>query len=210
MPVIGMRTNIHTILAPYIAKLSTNEMADRVTKIVASTMLGDVRSRIHQEGKASDGGDIGQYSTMPMYVSVKANPGRSMGTPTGKANKFGKKFSKFTSGKKAGQLHTSKYFEQGYLAYKNAIGRNVLGKVNLSLSGQLDNQFTLIQTPVGWGLGWLDSEKIKRAKALQDFKYKKRIWGLSKEEGERAIAIAEKAIFAEITGVMTSHLQAGI
>ena len=207
---IGMRTNIHSVLAPYILKLGTNEMADRVTKIVASTMLGDIRARIHQEGKASDGSDIGQYSTKPMYVSVKANPGRSMGTPFGKPNKFGKRFAKFASGKKAGQPHTSKYFEQGYLAYKNAIGRNVLGKVNLSLSGQLDNQFTLIQTPVGWGLGWFDTEKIRRANALQDRKYRKRIWGLSKEETERAKAIAENAVYSEVVGVMTKHFQDGI
>lgn len=191
---ISITTNLPQILAPIIANLNSAELADKVTRIVAVEMLGEMRARIHQQGMAADGGDIGKYSTAPLYVSVKQNVGKSFGAPLGKPNANGKRFSKFASGKKAGQSHKSRYFERGYEGYKNAIGRNVIGKVNLSLSGQLDAQFTLIQTPSGWGLGWLDAEKIKRAKALQDKKYRKKIWALTDEEAAKAVTTAEREV----------------
>lgn len=191
---ISFSTNLHTVFAPIIVQLSTPELADRVTKIVAVEMLGEMRARIHQQGKAADGADIGKYSTTPMYVSQKQNVGRSFGAPLGKPNKNGKRFSTFASGKKAGQKHTSRWFERGYEGYKNAIGRNTLGKVNLSLSGQLDAQLTLIQTPLGWGLGWFDVEKYRRAVALQERKYKKPIWALTSEESEKATATGQREV----------------
>ena len=125
---IQFKTNLNQVFAPIIAKLESPALADKVTRIVAVEMLGELRSRIHQQGKAADGGDIGQYSTKPLYVSVKNNVGRSFGAPLGKPNKNGKRFSKFASGKKEGQPHTSRYFERGYEGYKNAIGRNTIGK----------------------------------------------------------------------------------
>lgn len=191
---ISFSTNFLSVMAPIIANISTPALADRVTKVVASEMLGEIRARIHQQGKAADGSDIGAYSTKPLYVSIAQNVGRSFGAPLGKPNKYGKRRSKFESGKKAGQSHTSRYFERGYEGYKNAIGRNTLGKVNLSLSGQLDSQLTLMQTPLGWGLGWADAEKFKRANALQDKKYRKKIWALTNEEAEKAVKTAEREV----------------
>jgi hypothetical protein len=192
---ISLETNIAAVLTPIIAKLESNELADRVAKVVASEMLGEIRVRIHQEGKAADGNDIGQYSTEPLYVGVKQNQniGRSFGAPLGKEFN-GKRRSKFESGKKAGQQHASRYFADGYKGYKTTIGRNQLGRVNLSLSGQLDAQLVLIQSPLGWGLGWFDSEKYKRAVALQAAKYKKKIWALTSEEAEKAVSTAEREV----------------
>ena len=181
---ITMTTNIATVLSPLIMGLTTfdktNPKADNVVRTVALNALADVKTRIHQQGKASDGGDIGKYSTTPIYVSVKENPGKSFGRPVGKTGK-----SKFKSGEKAGQDHASRFFEKGYSEYKTAIGRNQLGKVNLSLSGQLDSQLTLIATPKGYGLGWVNDEMPERAKNLEK-KYKKKIWQLTNEEAEAA------------------------
>lgn len=194
MPMISLNSNIHVVLSPYIATIQSPELLDKVTRTVATEMLGLLRARIHQEGKAADGSDIGQYSTKSMYVSIKQNVGRSFGSPLGKPNEKGKRSSTFKSGKKEGQKHTSRYFEQGYKEYKTQIGRNVLGKVNLSLSGQLDSQLTLIHTQAGWGLGWADTEKYLRAKALQDKKYKKKIWALSAEEAAQAVTTAQNIL----------------
>jgi len=63
------------------------------------------------------------------------------------------------------------------------IGRNKLGKVNLSLTGQLNQQFTVQPTNEGWGLGWADKEKLERAKSFET-KYRKPIYNLTQEELE--------------------------
>ena len=80
---ITMTTNIAVVLSPLIMGLTTfdktNPKADNVVRTVALNALADVKTRIHQQGKASDGGDIGKYSTTPIYVSVKENPGKSFG-----------------------------------------------------------------------------------------------------------------------------------
>lgn len=189
---ITMTTNIAVVLSPIIMGLSTfskgNVHYENVVRTVALNALGDVKARIHQQGKASDNSDIGQYSTTPLYVSEKENPGKSFGRPIGKTGK-----SKFASGEKAGEDHASRFFPGGYNEYKTKIGRNQLGKVNLSLSGQLDTQLTLVATSLGYGLGWANDEMYLRAGHLEK-KYNKKIWALTDEEAEAAKGTAEKLL----------------
>lgn len=189
---IRVNTNIDQV----IGKLSTDvlslrpggELYDKVIRTVAVSMNAVVRTRIHEKGKAADGSDIGTYSTKPMYVSVDANPGKSFGKPTGKHGQ-----AVFKTGKRAGKPHRSKYFAGGYNEFKTAIGRNQIGKVNLSLSGQLNSQLSVIGTANGYGLGWPDDEKYNRAMALER-KYGKTIWGLTDEEAAQVPEIALNVI----------------
>jgi len=156
---------------------------NNIVRIVALTQLANMKVRIHQDGKAADGSAIGNYSTKPMYVSATSNIGnaKKFGAPVGKNG-----LSKFKSGKQK----KSKYFEGGYNQFKTTIGRNQLGTVNLSLSGQLDKEFTLIATSKGWGLGWNDEKKLKRAKHLEK-KYGKAIYQPTQEELEIISETAE-------------------
>lgn len=182
---IKVTTNINEVLSKILAKtvsLQQGELKDGLVRIAATTQLSMMQTRIHEEGKAADGGDIGQYSSKPLYVSKEANPGKSFGRPLGKVNKAGKQYSKFQGGKKKGQDHKSRYFAGGYKEYRSAIGRRS-DKVDLSLSGQLGRQLTIIAAAGGYGIGWADAEKKKRAEALTK-KYKKRIWYPTKEETE--------------------------
>lgn len=157
-------------------------------RTVGISLLGDVKTRIHEQGLASDNTKIGSYSTKPMYVSAKANVGRSFGRPIGKTG-----LSKFKTGARKGQDHASRYFPGGYNEYKTKIGRNRLGSVNLSLSGTLNNQLTLQPTERGYGIGWASEELYKRAKAL-DKKYGKPIWKLTDEETNKTISIARNFV----------------
>ena len=161
---------------------------ESLQRTVGISLLGDVKTRIHENGLASDGTKIGSYSTKPMYVSVKANVGRSFGRPIGKTG-----LSKFKTGEKKGKDHTSRYFPGGYNQYKTVIGRNQLGSVNLSLSGTLNNQLTLQATERGYGIGWANAELYKRAKALEK-KYGKPIWMLTDEETGKTISIAKNFV----------------
>lgn len=185
---ITLKTNFTQALGPLVAKLQDSRLYDTAIRTAATSVLGEMKTRIHEQGKAADGSDIGTYSKKPIYVSITANPGKSFGRPIGKSGK-----SKFASGKKKGQDHKSRYFPQGYSEYKTAIGRNQLGKVNLSLSGQLNSQLALIATSRGYGLGWPDDEKLKRSAFLEK-KYGKKIWALAGKEKEIALAAAENVI----------------
>lgn len=166
---------------------------ESLQRTVGTSLLGDVKTRIHENGLASDGTKIGSYSTKPMYVSVKANVGRSFGRPIGKTG-----LSKFKSGDKKGKDHTSRYFPGGYNQYKTVIGRNRLGSVNLSLSGTLNNQLTLQATERGYGIGWANAELYKRAKALEK-KYGKPIWKLTDEETGKTISIAKNFVYRALS-----------
>lgn len=188
---ITAKSNIKEVISGIIGKLDSLQPGGvgygSTMREVATTMRAEMGRRIHSEGKNAQGSDIGNYSTKPMYVSVSANPGRSFGRPIGKTGK-----SKFAGGKKKGQDHKSRYFSGGYNQYKTAIGRNRLGKVNLSLSGQQASQFSIAETPKGYGLGWANAEMQKRA-GYQEKKYGK-IWGLTQQEKELANKIAQKKI----------------
>lgn len=193
---ITVKTNITDVLLPIAAKIEQlnpgGVLYGNVLRTVATSMLGVVRTRIHEQGKAADGGDIGTYSTKSTYISAKANPGKAF-KPTGKVNKAGNQFAKFQSGKKEGQPHTSKYFAGGYKEFRGEIGRPN-DKVNLSLSGQMNNQLSIIATDNGgYGLGWPNTEMYKRSQALEA-KYKKKIWALMEEETTQAAGVAQNVI----------------
>lgn len=193
---ITLKTNIGDIIKKLqadINKLSPGgEYYEGMLRETCNSIKPVVQTRIHKQGKASDGSAIGEYSTKPLYVSI-SHPGKSFGDPTGKTGK-----SVFSSGEKKGQQHTSKYFDGGYEEFKTEIGRNKIGSVNLSLSGQLNNQLAVTATASGFGLGWPNDEMLNRANALEA-KYGKRIWALSPEEknmcNEIAGAYIKKHVF---------------
>lgn len=176
---IQLRTNANQVILGLTQKILDPERLDNAIRTVATTMLAEMKTRVFEQGKKTDSSDIGKYSTTPMYVSVNANPGKSFGA-IGKTGK-----SKFKSGKS----HTSRYFAGGYNEYKAKIGRNP-GYVNLSLSGQLNSQMTIIGTPKGYGIGWTNKEMFERAGHFTK-KYGQ-IWHLTEEEKTLAREIAQR------------------
>lgn len=187
-----IRTNANQVMRGLTQRLTNPQVIDESIRQVATTMLSELGTRVFEKGEATDKGDIGSYSTKPMYVSITANPGRSFGRPIGKTGK-----SKFTTGKKAGEDHKSRYFERGYDQFKTTIGRNQLGKVNLSLSGQFARQMTVIPTSKGYGIGWTNSEMFKRAGYFTQ-KYNKKIWLLNEDETKLAKDLAKKYYFENL------------
>lgn len=183
---ITVTTNLNQIAAEILAEIEPEKQLNAI-RVGALSMLALVRSRIHQDGLASDGNKIGDYSTSPIYISASANPGRSFAPNTGKTGR-----DRFADGRP----HKSKYFSGGYSQFKTEIGRNELGSVNLSLSGQLDNQLQLIETNSGYGYGWQDTEKLERAEALES-KYSKEIWMLTDSEIDQYADIIVDELFPD-------------
>ena len=180
---------------------------DSVIRGVATSMKSVVSKRIHEEGKAADGGNIGQYDTThPLYVNPENSPvkfqpaGKSESVYSIKTKKQSassiKTVSTFNvktkkkeklSVKNGNQQRKTKYFAS-YKDFRSEINRPV-DKVNLSLTGQMNSQFTIIPTESGYGLGWNNTEMYKRSQGLEE-KYKIGIWELTDEEKKQAVEVA--------------------
>jgi hypothetical protein len=185
-----LHTNLPAVLLRLKEKVDALQpgglLHDSIMSQAASSVLPAMSSRIHEQGLSADGDSIGQYSSKSLYVSVGEYPGIAVGTPAGKTGK-----TKFKKGKKKGQPHTSRYFEGGYAEFKTDTGLSEGGKVNLVLTGQLRDEFGVVATANGFGLGWSDPEKADRAQALET-KYGKKIWALTADEKSNVVALAQK------------------
>lgn len=193
---ITVKTNASKVIDKLIIDLGELSGKGRIgttlIRSVAFGQLAEMRRRIRFEGLAADGSVIGQYSRKPAYFSKAGNVGQDFGRPLGKPYN-GKRRSVFAGGKKAGQDHLTRYFEKGYYQYKTVIGRNVLGTVNLSLSGNMLDQMNVYPTAKGWGIGWTGGDFGERAMGFQK-KYKKIIFGMSAREKELALATIRRQL----------------
>jgi len=91
-----------------------------------------IGNRIFDEGKKSDGSDIGQYSTEPIYVNPKFTPNDNGIKPT--KGKGGQHL--FKNGKE----HQTTFIEGGYKDYQKRMGKNN-DKVYLKNTNSLQSDF---------------------------------------------------------------------
>lgn len=90
---------------------------------VAIEVLPMITERIHQEGKASDGSEIGQYSN-------------------------------------------------GYLRQREKAGRGESKKVIVSLTRQLENNWSVLETTNGYGIGFTNSFNADKLRWVEEMKAK--------------------------------------
>jgi hypothetical protein len=165
---ISATSNAENILAGLHERLQAlmpgGEVMEHGMQAAAGEQLALCLDRIHTRGTASDGSDIGHYSSTPMY----ANPERyhASFSPVGKTGR-----STFV---KSGQPHRTRYFDQGYRAFREAMGLPS-DKVVLTLSGALRDGLTVIKTGSGYGLGWDNAELHALAQQLEQ-RYGQPIW----------------------------------
>lgn len=132
---------------------------DAIMREVAIAVLPQLSHRVHKEGKDSAGNQIGIYS--PGYMKIRTG-------------NFGNA-ARFKKGEKKGQFKTQKSqakSEAGTFTKGNHIGesrrvynRDADPKVILSLTRQMENDLSVVETPDGYGIGYLN-----------DFNYQKAIW----------------------------------
>lgn len=172
---IQIKVDLSSLKIEEKTKELTSKGVDSIMRTVATSMLGVMKQRVFEQGKDSENSSIGEYNkTNPLYVNPNVAP-RSFATK----GKNGE--TKFKTGQKKGQQHLTRYFDS-YNDYKTFIGRNQLGTVNLSLSGQMSNQFVVIAIGDSkYGLGWLNEEMFNRAEWFEK-KYGKKIWDLTDNE----------------------------
>lgn len=138
-----------------------------LTAIQASTLMAEMKKRIHKLGKASDGGQIGTYSKGYMAVrsGIFKNSGKqSKGVNTVKVSNAGKK----TKGKSIGEPR-KKY------------NRGTDPKVIISLSRKLEESYVLVPIQNGTGIGFSTNESFLKSQYVEKT-YKKPIFKITKEE----------------------------
>lgn len=131
---------------------------------VALAVLPELRHRVHVEGKDSAGNQIGTYS--PGYMKLRTgnygNSGKiSRGPNKGKLKDAGK-FTKGLNIKVFGTVVEDS--PKAGLARPN-YHRSSDPKVILSLTRQMENDLSVVETTSGYGIGYLN-----------EFNYQKAIW----------------------------------
>lgn len=134
---ITIKTNIHLVFARLQAVLDKLKDREYLLRPVATEIIPLITERIHQQGKASDGSEIGTYSNSYLKQREKNNRGKST-------------------------------------------------KVIISLTRQLENDWSVVATTRGYGIGFLNSFNAQKLKWVEEMKGKV-VSRLSTEEKDYAI-----------------------
>ena len=182
---LSIHSNINTIINSRLSQLreiqSGGAVYDAAMHDAADTQLRNITQRIHTDGRASDGLDIGQYSITPMYMNPKNSPVAFQ--PVGKTGR--------DTFIKSGKPHLTRYFDQGYRAFREEVGLPS-DKVVLTLSGALRDGLLVMPAAGGYILCWSDASLYELSQALEA-KYQKAIWAATAEErAEMVRAISVK------------------
>lgn len=156
-------------------KLQEMKQDDPIMRRVATTLLGEVHDRIHENGLNSAGEPIGNYSAGYMKVRT-GNFGNAQHFSKGKNKGAVKNAGAFSRGEKKGQPRPN-------------YNRTADTKVVVSLTRQMENDFKVVATDQGYGLGYSNEENFKKAGYVEET-YGEEIFGLTQGETDLAVQIA--------------------
>jgi hypothetical protein len=134
---------------------------------LATELVPVIQERIHVEGKAADGTQIGTYSNA--YLKLRSGA-------YGNAARYSK-------GKNAGKLKNAGTTTKGKNAggLRQRFNRSSDPKVILSLTRQMENDYTVLATDRGWGIGFVNSHNADKAR-WNDKRYGHVVYDLTKDE----------------------------
>jgi hypothetical protein len=172
-----------------IDKTAFDQWAGEVMQEVYASNL----RRINNQGKDIDGVQIGTYSVKPAYYNPSMSPVKFSGQGKIKDREY-----KVTSGRglwlkktpvRKGK-HVTRYFPGGYREFKGFIGQQN-SFVTTQLTGQLMSSLRIEHTGNEWALGFVGDYGERVRKGLEK-KYKKQIWGVTKEDDKMITRITER------------------
>jgi hypothetical protein len=145
-----------------------------LTRVAAAALVPVIRERIHVDGKAADGSQIGTYSEG--YMAVRTGKFKSNGIVSkGKRKGETRSQGTVTRGPRKGQPRPS---------YNRTSDTTVV----LSLTRQMENDLSVQPTETGYGIGFSNAENAAKAKYAEE-NYDKKIYALSTQEEELAIGV---------------------
>jgi hypothetical protein len=175
---LSVSSNMNEVISAELAKLSRFD-AMSVCRAQAVETVEMFRKRIHQEGKASDGSQIGTYS--PGYMKVRTgNYGNSSRVSRGQNKGKPKNAGVYVRGAKKG-IPRLKY---------NRTGDTM---VILSLTRQMENDMMVIPVDNGYGVGYNNPLNFQKAGWAEET-YSKKIFSPTLEERTKVLDIAQQAI----------------
>ena len=152
--------------------------------LVGQTIVVMNLDRIHSEGKATDGGSIGYYSTKPTLAGGKTF------NNSGAANDFfNDPATEWVTLSKGGRSIRLAVVEGGYKEIRRRDNART-DIVDLKRTGDLFNSFQIIEaaTSDGVGVGFTTDKAAEIREGLEDH-FSKRIWGLTDEEEGKVLQI---------------------
>jgi hypothetical protein len=182
---ISISSNINDVFAGLLAKLARID-AIQVCKAQALETVRLFDKRIHDEGKAADGSQIGVYSRGYMkvrtgnYDEMRLKSGRNKGKFKEKKSQAKADAGLFTKGPRKGQARPT----------YNLSGDT---KVILVLTREMRNKLTIIPLQNGYGVGYPDSFNYNKAR-WAEARYRKPIFSLTAEEHKIVMDIAQTAL----------------
>jgi len=151
-------------------------------------------TRIFTEGRKTDGGGIGRYSTTPTYVSIAGSRAKyGSQVRTSALSPRGKNSTDSTF--KNGRSRKSQYFEDGYAGFRAQVGRQT-ERVDLNLTGNLRDSVEIGTRNNGLGIEIRDGENARLSQQLES-KYGN-VFEPSDKEVEEVLNEVEEVIFDEI------------
>lgn len=182
---IGIRTNIKQVAGNILAKLNSLKDSDKLLRTIATDLQGEVHKRVHTDGIASNGAPIGTYSEAYMKVRT-GNYSNSSKASKGKNKGALKDSGLFTRGAKKGEA-------------RPRYNRTADTKVIISLTRQMENDFSVIATEKGQGLGYKNIENARKVGYVEET-YKKKIFRLTSAEKEQTKKLAVSFVQKIING----------
>lgn len=176
----GYNSNISLVVGVMKSKLiSLEQNPDQMLRTVAFAVLPEVKKRVHIDGKASNGEQIGTYS--PEYMKIRTG-------------NFGNS-AKFSKGKHKGSVKDSGTFSRGKNKGEQRPRYNRTGdtRVIASLTRQMENDMSVLATGSGYGIGYNNPDNFNKSQFVEST-YKKDIWSLTTDEKELATATAQQFV----------------
>lgn len=179
---LKVSSNITEVMATNLQALERLKNPDIMLRTMASTLTGVIRKRVHEDGKASNGEQIGTYS--PAYMKVRTgNYGNS---------------SRYSRGKNKGNLKDAGVYTKGPNkgTARPKYNRTSDTKVVASLTRQMENDMGTnvadpIKTDSGYAIGFKNPENYRKSQEVEKH-FKKDIWKLASEEEKIVSQIADK------------------
>lgn len=182
MASINIKSNIGAVTADIARKLAALADKEYMPRILSFDLIDQMTKRIHIDGKDSKDAGIGTYSKG--YMALRTGDFKNSQKFTRGKNKGKNKDAGILTKKKTQLFGTT----QSVFADVTPMGiarpkhnRSSDTKVIISLTRQLENDWSVIATNKGYGIGFLNSHNFDKAK-WTEATYKKKIFPLSPKE----------------------------
>lgn len=162
---------------------------DALLRIIANEEIRMIRRRVHVEGKASDGSQIGTYSKG--YMTLRTGGYKNKGKSNAGYYTKGNSAVYDIKSRKAAKYHSPRKVSGSSMRIMYNWPNDP--KVILALTRKMQQQMVVLKTDNGWGIGYTNEDDYNKA-IWNETRYKKAIWNLTEEEADLVKKASEEYI----------------